>query len=207
MSAMTTALVIIAILVASTQVSAIVVPKKRSVAHCRYCRPYAHASLALGMTGGPVTAKDAGTDFGERIESVKFVVTGVVVGSLASLPTSLILGLFNGFNSQWEVSHDALALTLAVYSLIYRYAYRENDTNPMQQMGVIGGLSAIRALGALQVDPTCTPFPITCTWFTWFSILLASAEVFIETSFVFYVTASVFETLSSINILKKLKAN
>ena len=154
---------------------------------------------------GQVDGNGQGTLFFERIESIKFVAVGVLSGSASSIPPSIGLGMINGFDAQWELSHDFLALSLVIYSLVYRYAFRDGDTNEMQKMGVIGGFSATRALAAVKVSDACSPFPISCSISGWLQTALAPVETFVESYIVFTAAAMAFEYFTDKGILRRFK--
>ena len=169
-----------------------------------------HRKTLLAGDGGrgessSSSSSGGGNLFFERIESIKFVVVGVLSGSVASLPPAIILGALNGFDAQWEVSHDLLAASLAVYALIYRYAFREGDSNEMQKMGVVGGLAAMRALAAVQVSQDCSPFPISCSLAGWLQLAVAPAEVFVESFVVFTASSLAFEAMADKGLLKRFR--
>mmetsp|Transcript_10586 Transcript_10586/g.17059 ORF Transcript_10586/g.17059 Transcript_10586/m.17059 type:complete len:239 (+) Transcript_10586:121-837(+) len=95
----------------------------------------------------------------ERFESIKSAVVGAIVGSIASAPIALLSP--NRLTAQWEFDHDALALSLALSALVYRYAVRE-DPNPMLKQGVVGAFAITRILALLQVSNVCTSLPLSC---------------------------------------------
>jgi len=84
----------------------------------------------------------------ERFESIKSAITGAFAGSIAAAPIALLSP--NRLTAQWEFDHDALALSLALSALVYRYAVRE-DPNPMLKQGVVAAFAITRILALLQV--------------------------------------------------------
>ena len=64
----------------------------------------------------------------ERANSGKAAVFSAVAGSVAALPAALVGGAVGGFTPQWELSHDVLALQLALFGVVYRYAAREDES-------------------------------------------------------------------------------
>jgi hypothetical protein len=67
----------------------------------------------------------------ERIESVKSGVFSALSGSVAMAPFALIVqkSFFpsDAFSAQWELQHDGLAVMLALFGIVYRYAVRQVD--------------------------------------------------------------------------------
>jgi hypothetical protein len=65
----------------------------------------------------------------ERIESVKSGIISAICGSLVMAPFALITQksfyTSDAFSAQWEISHDGLAVMLALFGLVYRYAVRK----------------------------------------------------------------------------------
>lgn len=65
----------------------------------------------------------------ERIESVKSGVLSALSGSVAMSPFALIAEKSfypsNAFSPQWELAHDGLAIMLALFGIVYRYAVRQ----------------------------------------------------------------------------------
>ena len=81
-----------------------------------------------GKWSAPVLDESA-----ERIESVKAGVLSAVAGSAAMTPIAVLVSSqwypSNAFDAQWELAHDGLAVMLALFGLVYRYAVRQ-DPNP-----------------------------------------------------------------------------
>ena len=69
----------------------------------------------------------------ERIESVKAGFLSAISGSIAMTPFALVADKSfypsTAFSAQWELSHDGLAIMLALFGIVYRYAVRQ-DPNP-----------------------------------------------------------------------------
>ncbi len=65
----------------------------------------------------------------ERIESVKSGIISALFGSLVMTPFALVTSKSfypaDAFSAQWEISHDGLAVMLALFGLVYRYAVRK----------------------------------------------------------------------------------
>eukprot|EP00468_Gymnochlora_sp_CCMP2014_P001510 CAMPEP_0167741656 /NCGR_PEP_ID=MMETSP0110_2-20121227/980_1 /TAXON_ID=629695 /ORGANISM="Gymnochlora sp., Strain CCMP2014" /LENGTH=207 /DNA_ID=CAMNT_0007625737 /DNA_START=66 /DNA_END=689 /DNA_ORIENTATION=+ len=110
-------------------------------------------------TGRTKWSVDVQNENAERLESVKAAIVGAVAGSLVAAPIALLSP--NRLTPQWEFDHDALAATLALGALVYRYAVRE-DPNPMLKQGAAGAFAITRTLALLQVSEDCTSLPLTC---------------------------------------------
>jgi hypothetical protein len=65
----------------------------------------------------------------ERIESAKSGIISALCGSLVMAPFALVTQksfyTSDAFSAQWEISHDGLAVMLALFGLVYRYAVRK----------------------------------------------------------------------------------
>ena len=97
----------------------------------------------------------------ERANSGKAAVFSAVAGSVAALPAALVGGAVSGFTPQWELSHDVLALQLALFGVVYRYAAREDESEMLKQ-GVVGAFAVTRASAATQASASCTALPLSC---------------------------------------------
>ena len=97
----------------------------------------------------------------ERANSGKAAVFSAVAGSVAALPAALVGGAVGGFTPQWELSHDVLALQLALFGVVYRYAAREDESEMLKQ-GVVGAFAVTRASAATQASAACTALPLSC---------------------------------------------
>jgi len=97
----------------------------------------------------------------ERINSGKAAVASAVAGSVAALPVAVAAGALSGFTPQWELSHDVLAVQLALFGVVYRYAARMDDSEMLKQ-GVVGAFAVTRATAALQASASCTSLPLSC---------------------------------------------
>jgi hypothetical protein len=118
-------------------------------------------------------------DMAQRIESLKSVVLGALSGGIAVTPiaylhyvaTSPVANI-----AQWEFVTDMSSLQAALFAIVYRYAVRANDNNPMLNQGVVGGFVVVRTLSNIQVTDTCLSIPLRCKWdsalFHLFSLLV-----------------------------------
>ena len=97
----------------------------------------------------------------ERANSGKAAVFSAVAGSVAALPAALVGGAVGGFTPQWELSHDVLALQLALFGVVYRYAAREDESEMLKQ-GVVGAFAVTRASAGTQASASCTALPLSC---------------------------------------------
>jgi hypothetical protein len=108
--------------------------------------------------------------FGQRIESIKCLVVGGLVGSLALAPVAALHDLVllsvlapvqtNGL-AQWEFDNDAGSLQTALFAIVYRYCIRQ-DTNEQLNQGVIGAFCLTRTLSRIVVMPYCSAVVLNC---------------------------------------------
>lgn len=98
-------------------------------------------------------------DFGERIESAKTAVVGLLVTGVAATPVEGLIHL--NFLPQWEFNVDQISVVGAAFALVYRYAVRE-DENPQLKSGVVGAFSLTRALSSVKVSAACSYAPLEC---------------------------------------------
>ncbi len=65
----------------------------------------------------------------ERFESVKTGIVAAISGSIAMAPFALLTQKSfypsDALSAQWELSHDGLAIMLALFGIVYRYAVRK----------------------------------------------------------------------------------
>lgn len=95
----------------------------------------------------------------ERLESGKAAAISAVCGSLLMAPAALLAT--DSFSPQWEFAHDALALQLFLFGVVYRYAVRQ-DESVMLKQGAVGAFVVTRSLAAIQVSTECTAMPLRC---------------------------------------------
>ena len=67
----------------------------------------------------------------ERLESGKAGLVAALSGSLCAIPPALLAT--NSFTPQWEFSTDMLAVQLALFGVVYRYAVRSDDNEQLKQ--------------------------------------------------------------------------
>ncbi|CAK8994131.1 unnamed protein product, partial [Durusdinium trenchii] len=119
----------------------------------------------------------------ERLESVKAGLTAVGSGAVAMVPISGVAGmkrtLFaalglldpDRLTPRWEFQLDMLALDIFLFGVVYRYAVRAGDDNPMLRTGVIGAFVLPRALFLVQMPAECQALPLNCGeplgYFSW----------------------------------------
>ncbi len=104
-------------------------------------------------------------DMAQRIESVKSVVLGALSGGIALTPIAYLHYVtFSSVPStaQWEFTTDMSSLEAALFAIVYRYAVRANDNNPMLNQGVVGAFVVVRTLANIQVTDTCQSVPLRC---------------------------------------------
>ena len=102
-------------------------------------------------------------DFSQRLESGKVAVLSAVAGSVGHAPLAIV-GAFvwgDGLSAGWEFNTDALAVTLALFGVVYRYATRK-DGNVQLKQGVVGAFALTRTLNMVSLPETCTPLPLNC---------------------------------------------
>jgi hypothetical protein len=145
-------------------------------------------------------------EFGERIESVKAAVIGVVGGIAALLPYGIVKGIVYRFSATWEFEFDATVLGLALFGITYRYAVRK-DNNPNLKQGVVGSFAITKALSCIDVpDSLCTSVPINCgpPFFLFSdSMLLQGVAAFIEAIIAYGGAAYILERCMSSGLLSK----
>jgi hypothetical protein len=112
-------------------------------------------------------ADDDKFSFGQRIESAKTGIVGLLAGGIALAPVSLLHdGLLGGDAvqnglAQWEFDTDMGSLECALFAIVYRYCIRQ-DLNPQLNQGVLGAFVLIRTLSKIQVPAYCTAAPLDC---------------------------------------------
>lgn len=108
--------------------------------------------------------------FAQRIESVKCLAVGVIVGGFALAPFSGVHDLLLLDSSlvhtsglaQWEFDTDMGAIQGGLFAIVYRYCVRM-DTNPQLGQGVVGAFALTRTLGGIVVPSYCSAVPLNCT--------------------------------------------
>eukprot|EP00534_Pseudo-nitzschia_fraudulenta_P009876 CAMPEP_0201169524 /NCGR_PEP_ID=MMETSP0851-20130426/80461_1 /ASSEMBLY_ACC=CAM_ASM_000631 /TAXON_ID=183588 /ORGANISM="Pseudo-nitzschia fraudulenta, Strain WWA7" /LENGTH=244 /DNA_ID=CAMNT_0047451305 /DNA_START=37 /DNA_END=771 /DNA_ORIENTATION=- len=102
----------------------------------------------------------------QRIESLKSVVLGALSGGIAVTPIAYLhyvsFATGDGSIAQWEFVTDMSSLQAALFAIVYRYAVRANDNNPMLNQGVVGAFIVVRTLSNIQVTDTCQSIPLRC---------------------------------------------
>ena len=109
-------------------------------------------------------------DMAQRIESLKSVVLGALSGGIAVTPIAYLHYVYfadaaasnNNGIAQWEFVTDMSSLQAALFAIVYRYAVRANDSNPMLNQGVVGAFVVVRTLSNIQVTDTCQSIPLRC---------------------------------------------
>ena len=103
----------------------------------------------------------------QRWASVQSLVLGAVVGSLSSIPISLvhnflILTIDNPW-AQWEYDVDTNAIMGGLFAIVYRYCIRtDGHINPQLKQGCISAMILIRTLPQIHIPEYCTAFPLNC---------------------------------------------
>jgi hypothetical protein len=109
--------------------------------------------------------------FAQRIESVKCLVVGGIVGSVALAPLAAIHDVVllnilapaihtNGL-AQWEFDSDTATVQAALFAIVYRYCIRQ-DENPHLNQGVVGSFVLTRTLSRIVVSPQCSAVVLSC---------------------------------------------
>mmetsp|Transcript_13451 Transcript_13451/g.37849 ORF Transcript_13451/g.37849 Transcript_13451/m.37849 type:complete len:274 (-) Transcript_13451:104-925(-) len=105
-------------------------------------------------------------DMAQRIESLKSVVLGALAGGFSVTPVAYLHYVFfasgAGSTAQWEFATDMSSLEAALFAIVYRYAVRANDNNPMLNQGVVGAFVVVRTLSNIRVTDTCQSIPLRC---------------------------------------------
>mmetsp|Transcript_12104 Transcript_12104/g.24983 ORF Transcript_12104/g.24983 Transcript_12104/m.24983 type:complete len:231 (-) Transcript_12104:302-994(-) len=146
---------------------------------------------ALSMFGGDENDGDNKFDMAQRIESLKSVVLGALSGGIALTPIAYLhYVVFSTVPStaQWEFTTDMSSLEAALFAIVYRYAVRANDNNPMLNQGVVGAFVVVRTLSNIQVTDTCQSVPLRCGpplgYFDW-NMIQQAAWGGVESAFLF----------------------
>lgn len=117
----------------------------------------------------------------ERFESVKASVLATVFGAIPLVPASLADS--ERLTPRWEFQLDMLALDIALFGLVYRYAVREGDDNPMLKMGVLSAFVLPRALFLVQLPAECSALPLACGeplgYFSWVMLAQVAWQLFV----------------------------
>ena len=122
-------------------------------------------SLLGGDDDSDESEMDNKFDMAQRIESLKSVVLGALSGGIALTPIAYLhYVMFSDVpnSAQWEFTTDMSSLEAALFAIVYRYAVRANDNNPMLNQGVVGAFVVVRTLANIQVTDTCQSVPLRC---------------------------------------------
>jgi len=130
-------------------------------------------------------------DTAQRIESLKSVVLGALSGGIAVTPIAYLHYVATSpvaNTAQWEFVTDMSSLQAALFAIVYRYAVRANDNNPMLNQGVVGGFVVVRTLSNIHVTDTCLSIPLRCGpplgYFDW-NMIQQAAWGGVESAFLF----------------------
>ena len=120
--------------------------------------PQSTSSSRLSLFGGDDNSDESEMDnkfdMAQRIESLKSVVLGALSGGIALTPVAYLhYVMFSDVpnSAQWEFTTDMSSLEAALFAIVYRYAVRANDNNPMLNQGVVGAFVVVRTLANIQV--------------------------------------------------------
>ncbi|OEU10802.1 hypothetical protein FRACYDRAFT_246671 [Fragilariopsis cylindrus CCMP1102] len=107
-------------------------------------------------------------DMAQRIESLKSIVLGAIAGGIGVTPIAYLHYVYfasatepNGL-AQWEFVTDMSSIEAGLFAIVYRYAVRKNDNNPMLNQGVVGAFIIVRSLSNIHVTETCKAIPLRC---------------------------------------------
>ena len=128
-----------------------------------------HDLSALSLFGNDdnesTESSESKFDMAQRIESLKSVVLGALSGGIAVTPIAYLHYVtFSEVanTAQWEFTTDMSSLEAALFAIVYRYAVRANDNNPMLNQGVVGAFVVVRTLANIQVTSSCLSVPLRC---------------------------------------------
>ena len=112
----------------------------------------------------PSTSPSSQFDMAQRFESIKTAILGALSGGVAVTPFVFLHSVVGGAGglAQWEFTTDMSSLEAALFAIVYRYAVRANDNNPMLNQGVVGAFVFVRTLSNIQVSPSCSAIPLQC---------------------------------------------
>ena len=118
-----------------------------------------------------VVTKDEAVDdkfsFGQRIESIKTGVVGLLSGGIAGAPVIALHDLvfadqtIVNNSAQWEFDTDMGSLEAALFAIVYRYCMRDDD-NDMLEMGCIGAFVLVQTLSKVRTPTYCLSAPLSC---------------------------------------------
>ena len=104
-----------------------------------------------------------------------------------------------------EFSIDALAFSLALFGLCYRYGIRR-DNNPNLKQGLVGTFILTRALVSIHVPTSCSSIPLDCGppfhLFT-YDMFTTGFEAAIESTLAYGGAALFLEYLFRLELLSK----
>lgn len=157
-------------------------------------------------TEGKLTPDNNNKDkfgFGQRIESLKCLVLGAIVGSFALAPLAflgdVVLPLPYPTNpiAQWEFDNDMAGFQTGLFAIVYRYAIRQDGTtNPQLNQGVVAAFAVTRTLSRIVTPTYCTAITLNCGpplgYFDW-SMLGQLSINYIESAAMFAATAAAMD--------------
>jgi len=118
--------------------------------------------------------------FQQRIDSIKSLIVGAVIGSVAiAVPevvhqfivtapivfgdTAITDAAVTAPIAQFEYEIDAAAVQSGLFATVYRYGVRkDSDVNPQLPRGLIGAFVVTRTISRIAVPPYCTAMPLHC---------------------------------------------
>lgn len=96
----------------------------------------------------------------ERFESVKTSALAIIFAVVPEAVTGWLDP--ERLTPRWEFQLDMLALQVLLFGLVYRYAVREGDENPMLRAGVLAAFVLPRAFFLVEMPAECVTVPLNC---------------------------------------------
>ena len=109
--------------------------------------------------------------FAQRIDSVKSLVVGAVVGSFAVAIPEVIHQVIlaplwhlptNAGLAQFEFDTDMAGALSGLFAIVYRYGLRQDTSNPQLNQGLIGAFVITRTLSRVTLPSYCTAIVLNC---------------------------------------------
>lgn len=110
--------------------------------------------------------------FVQRIDSVKSLLVGALVGSIAiAIPEAIhAVLLAPAWNlpgaaatlAQFEFDCDAAAVTSGLFAIVYRYGVRQDTNNPQLNQGLVSAFVVTRTLSRVVLPSYCTAVSLHC---------------------------------------------
>jgi hypothetical protein len=154
-------------------------------------------------------------NFYQRIESIKSLIIGAVVGSISLIPSSFVhdqilwpMYLQSSTNTmaQWEYDQDVAAIQCGLFAIMYRYSVRNDTLNQPLKQGIVMSFVIVRSTSRLIMPSYCTALPLYCGspmgYFDW-TLLVQLLLNSIESYIMFQSTASALDASIERGFLSK----